>query len=69
MNTSTKSPERLIRIKEVMKLTGLGRSTVWQYAKTGKLPKPIKISDRYTAWRLSEIEAWMAEKIEAAQGA
>ena len=69
MNKSFTKPDRFIRVNDVMEITGLARSTVWRYVKSGKLPKPIKISNRYTAWRLSEIEAWMAEKIEAAQGA
>ncbi len=54
--------DRFIRIKEVMKLTGIARSTVWLWAKEGKLPKPIKLSPRLTVWSELEIQAWLNEK-------
>ena len=47
--------ERLIRIPKVMEKTGLARSTVWLFVKNGKLPKPIKLSERVTVWKESEI--------------
>jgi len=47
--------ERLIRIPKVMEKTGLARSTIWLFVKNGKLPKPIKLSERVTVWKESEI--------------
>lgn len=47
--------ERLVRLPEVMNKTGLARSTVWLFVKTGKLPKPVKLSKRVTVWKESEI--------------
>ena len=47
--------DRLIRIQQVMYLTGLARSTVWLFVKKGKLPPPIKLSVRVTVWKESEI--------------
>jgi len=38
-----------------------GKSTVWLYAKTGKLPKPIKLSPNVTVWKLSDIEQMLAQ--------
>ena len=31
-----------LRIKEVMKMTGIARSTIWLWVGEGKFPKPIK---------------------------
>ena len=53
-----------IRIKDVMKKTGLARSTVWLWVKEGKLPKPIKLSERVTVWKESDIDEWMESKID-----
>ena len=53
-----------IRIKDVMKKTGLARSTIWLWVKEGKLPKPIKLSERVTVWKESDIDAWMESKID-----
>ncbi len=51
-----------IRIAGVMQRTGLARSTVWLWVKQGKLPAPIKLSDRVTVWRESELNAWMDDQ-------
>lgn len=51
--------ERFIRIPQVMDKTGLARSTVWLFVKTGKLPKPIKLSARISVWRESDITAYI----------
>lgn len=55
--------ERLMRLPEVMAKLGIARSTVWLFAKQGKLPKPIKLSTKVTVWRESEIDQYIASKI------
>ena len=52
-----------LRITEVMKMTGLAKSTVWLWVKEGKLPKPIKLSPRITVWEEEKIEQWMKTKL------
>ena len=51
--------ERLIRIQEVMEMTGLAKSTVWLWVKEGKLPAGHKLSPRVTVWYESEIMAYI----------
>lgn len=53
--------DRLVRIPDVMKITGLAKSTVWLWVKQGKLPAPIKLSSRVTVWRESELIRFVAE--------
>ncbi len=53
--------DRLIRIPEVMKITGLAKSTIWLWVKQGKLPSPYKLSSRVTVWRESELMHFIAE--------
>lgn len=52
---------RFLRLREVCEKTGLGRSSVWNFSKTGKdgFPKPVRVTAGVTAWRLDELEAWM----------
>ena len=52
-----------LRIKEVMKMTGIARSTIWLWVSEGKFPKPIKLSPRITVWEEKEINHWMSNKI------
>lgn len=40
---------------------GVHRVTAWDWARQGRIPAPIKLSDRCTRWRLADIESWEAE--------
>jgi hypothetical protein len=35
----------------------VGRSSWWDGVKKGKFPKPVKISERTTAWKVEDIRA------------
>jgi len=48
-----------LRVSDVVKKTGLGKSTVWLWVKENKFPKPIKMSPRVTVWEEEKIEDWM----------
>lgn len=34
-------------------------ATLWRKVKNGSFPKPVKLSDRITAWRMDEIQSWL----------
>ncbi|BDM66085.1 DNA-binding protein [Shewanella sp. NFH-SH190041] len=55
---------RLMKLKEVMYITGLPKSTVYKYMNDGNFPKPVSLGERNVAWVESEIEDWIMEKIE-----
>lgn len=46
---------RLLTVKEVAAMLGLGVSSVWRNVARGNLPKPIKVGSA-TRWRLRDIE-------------
>ncbi|OBU29687.1 AlpA family transcriptional regulator [Photobacterium kishitanii] len=56
---------RFIRLKEVMHVTGLGRSSIYNYMAEGRFPKTVSLGGRAVAWVESDIELWMAEKVAA----
>ncbi|CAN7695913.1 helix-turn-helix transcriptional regulator [Paraburkholderia sp. 22099] len=56
---------RLIRLREVRTRVGLGASTVYRYLATGKFPRPVEIGGGRVAWLESEIDAWIASRLEA----
>lgn len=37
---------RIIRLKDVIDSTGLGRSTVYKYISEGTFPRPVSLGDR-----------------------
>ncbi|MGQ7271664.1 helix-turn-helix transcriptional regulator [Marinobacter nauticus] len=53
--------ERFLRYREVEKVTGFRRSTIYLWMSQGKFPRPIKIQ-RAVAWKLSDIENWMEQQ-------
>lgn len=54
---------RLIRLNEVLHITGLSRSTVYKYAADGVFPKPVSLGDRAVAWVENEINDWLSARI------
>tara|TARA_R110000772_G_scaffold111529_1_gene215372 strand:+ start:3933 stop:4118 length:186 start_codon:yes stop_codon:yes gene_type:complete len=58
---------RLIKLKEVMHMTSLARSTVYKYISDGVFPKPVSLGDRAVAWIEEEIESWIEDKISLRQ--
>ena len=33
--------------------------TLWRKVKAGTFPSPVKLSERVTAWKVSDVRAWM----------
>src|SRR5690348_2349273 len=62
--------DRVLRVAEVMKLTGLGRTTIWELERRGEFPTRVKRLDsrsRAVGWRASEVARWIAERTAARQ--
>ena len=59
------TPMRIIRIKDVMSMTGISRSHIYQLATTGVFPKSISLIPGGTSvgWIESEIENWISQRI------
>lgn len=51
--------ERLIRLNEVMRITGLSRSRVYQYISEDKFPDNVSLGGRSVAWVESEVYRWV----------
>jgi len=52
-----------LRIKKVMDVMGIGRSTVYLRIKQGLMPPPVKIGERCSAWPNYEISAINAARV------
>jgi len=55
--------KKYLRAREVAKYLSIGLSTVWHYAKQGKLT-PKKISERVTVFSIDEVNT-LIENLEA----
>jgi prophage regulatory protein len=45
-----------------MRLTGLGRSTIYRLLAVGQFPSPVQLSVRAVGWRRSDVDHWTAER-------
>lgn len=59
--------KRLLRLPEVMRRTGYGRSSIYRKEQEGTFPARIKLGCRAAAWLESDIDAWIETRIQAAQ--
>ena len=62
-NTERYINKENLRPKEVAKYLNIGLSTVWLYAKQGKL-NPIRLSNRVTIFKKVDIDAFIASRID-----
>jgi len=37
----------------------ISSATLWRKCKTGDFPKPVKLSERVTAWNVGQVRAWL----------
>jgi predicted DNA-binding transcriptional regulator AlpA len=37
-------------------------ATLWRKCSRGEFPRPVKLSERVTAWRVGEVRRWLAEQ-------
>jgi prophage regulatory protein len=56
-------PDRMLRLPEVLKRTGLSRSTLYRKVEAGTFPHQISISTRCAAWRQSAVEDWLRNPV------
>jgi prophage regulatory protein len=60
--------EKFLRLRDVLDQTGLSRTTIYRWIKTGDFPRQVKPWSGPNApslWVRSEVDAWMQEKIQA----
>lgn len=60
METLKVSTSRLVRLPEALARSGLSKSTLYRLEKAGRFPQKIRVGERMTAFRESELEDWLA---------
>lgn len=68
-NQSSTSPnKRIVRLPEVQRMTGLGRSSVYMRLDSrspyfdASFPCPIELGGRARGWLVAEVEAWIESR-------
>ncbi|WP_415174117.1 AlpA family transcriptional regulator [Pantoea sp.] len=55
--------DRLMRMPDVINMTGLPRSTIYLKIKNNEFPQQVQISSRSVAWIESEIKSWISNSV------
>jgi prophage regulatory protein len=61
--------DRFLRVADVERRTGLTRAVIYYFVTEGTFPRQIKLGKRVVAWRESEVENWMRERIAGVEAA
>ena len=54
------APAVFVRMAAVVRMTGLGRSTIYRLIAENKFPSPVRLAKRAVAWRRIDLEQWSA---------
>jgi prophage regulatory protein len=46
-----------VRLSQVLEVIPLGKTCWWEGVKSGRFPKPVKLSERCIAWKAEDIRA------------
>lgn len=56
---------RMLRLRRVLEITGLGKTTIYQLQAEGSFPKRVQLTVHSVAWVEEEVLAWLARRAEA----
>lgn len=63
MTEQAKTTRRLMRMIEVIRMTGLSRSSIYDRMNAGLFPKSCSLGGRSVAWVESEVMDWVENQI------
>jgi prophage regulatory protein len=66
-NTIHNTAPQFFRLTQLKARLNVSGSSIWNWVKAGKFPKPIKLSENTTAWNAADVEAWAQSRIEASK--
>jgi prophage regulatory protein len=66
---TNEAPQRLLRLPDVIRVTGLARSSIYDGIRASSFPKPVPLCGRNVAWVESEVADWVTSRITARGGA
>jgi prophage regulatory protein len=59
---------KLLKSTDITSNYGLSRSHMYALIQKGEFPKPIKLSERSSAWLESEVREWVESRIASRDG-
>lgn len=51
--------DRIIRMPELVQITGLSAASVYRAIAQGRFPRPVALSAQARGWRVSDVQSWL----------
>lgn len=55
----SKAPPAFYRLRDVMRIAALSRSTIYRRISEGRFPAPVHLGGRASAWPSADLQAWI----------
>ena len=63
MPSGNRAQPRFLRVREVLEMTGMSRSFIYDRINDGTFPKQIQLGSRTVVWNEQEVIKWMEERM------
>jgi prophage regulatory protein len=63
--TARSAPLRLLRLTQVMAMTGLGKTKIYDLQSAGEFPMRVQITAHSVGWIEQEVQAWIEGRVAA----
>jgi len=63
LSLNSLSDDSLLRLRTLIEeqIVPFSAATLWRLVKTGRFPRPVKVTPQITAWRLSDVQEWASD--------
>jgi len=59
------APIRILRLDQVIEVTGLGKTKIYELQAAGEFPMRVQITANTVGWVEEEVQAWLARRVAA----
>ena len=63
MPLGTRAQPRFLRLSEVLEMTGMSKTFIYDRINEGTFPKQIQLGSRSVVWNEREVVQWMEDRI------
>jgi prophage regulatory protein len=69
LGSGQRSHQRLLRLRDVCRMTGLCRSMIYKMQAENRFPRRVKIGVRAVGWLEHEVAQWLADRVASSRAA
>jgi len=69
LGSGQRRPQRLLRLRDVCRTTGLCRSMIYKLQAENRFPRRVKIGLRAVGWLEDEVAQWLADRVASSRSA